>query len=542
VFISQGDVTKLACDAWLLPTDVRLHVTEGWRKSRSVESLCDPRGFLRIDPPDGWLEGRIRAFELELTAAADGAPRVWAVNVASAAEPEWAAQSAREWLRAYARSPRAGAEPAYGRSRPLLALPLVGTGEGGAHDVKGEVLRALVRELTVEADALELDAVLVTRGDRALAAAQRAREQVLDDPTKGLPNPWCELSSTAQACAGKLADRIRNGDLVLFLGAGVSRAAGLPSWTELLERLAGEADLDKEERDALRELNALDVARALATRLGGHERLTNLIAKWFAGTHASLAHYLLATLPVREMATTNYDELFEAAAEGVGRPVAMLPYGKVSEQRRWLLKMHGTVSCPKDIVLTRDDYLRYAERRAALAGIVQALLITRHMLFVGFSLSDDNFHRVVHDVRNAIGGPDDRPEPEPFGTALTLEEKPLVDSLWKGDVQFVNVGGETNEGNAVAARRVEIFLDLLLARTSDPSAYLLDQSFDGVLTDADRALREALRRLKAELAGTESWDAAAADPVHELLRRMGDRQRDYEGRQEAGPSDGPHRR
>jgi hypothetical protein len=28
-------------------------------------------------------------------------------------------------------------------------------------------------------------------------------------------------------------------------------------------------------------------------------------------------------------------------------------------------------------------------RRAALAGIVQALLVTRHMLFVGFSLRDD---------------------------------------------------------------------------------------------------------------------------------------------------------
>jgi hypothetical protein len=445
VFIAQGDVTKLACDAWLLPTDLRLHVTDGWRKSRSLESLCDPRGFLRIDPPDGWLEGRIRAFELELTVAADGEPRVWAVNVASAAEPEWAAESAREWLRAYSRSPRARGEPAYGRSRPLLALPLVGTGEGGAHDIKGEVLRALVSELVVEADALDLDAVLVTRGARALAAAQRAREQVLDDPTRGLPKPWRELPSAAEARAGKLADRIRAGDLVLFLGAGVSRAAGLPSWAELLERLAGEADLDEEERDALGQLNALDVARALATRLGGHERLANLIAKWFTGTHASLAHYLLATLPVREMATTNYDELFEVAAEGVGDPVAMLPYAKVSEQRRWLLKMHGTVSCPKDIVLTRDDYLRYAERRAALAGIVQALLITRHMLFVGFSLSDDNFHRVVHDVRNAIGGPDDRPEPEPFGTALTLEEKPLVDSLWKGDVQFVNVGGDTNE-------------------------------------------------------------------------------------------------
>ena len=31
----------------------------------------------------------------------------------------------------------------------------------------------------------------------------------------------------------------------------------------------------------------------------------------------------------------------------------------------------------------REDYIRYHERRQALAGIVQAFLITKHMLFIG---------------------------------------------------------------------------------------------------------------------------------------------------------------
>jgi hypothetical protein len=42
--------------------------------------------------------------------------------------------------------------------------------------------------------------------------------------------------------------------------------------------------------------------------------------------------------------------------------------------------------------------MRYSTNRSALSGIVQSLLITRHMLFVGFSLKDDNFHRII-DVR-----------------------------------------------------------------------------------------------------------------------------------------------
>ena len=58
----------------------------------------------------------------------------------------------------------------------------------------------------------------------------------------------------------------------------------------------------------------------------------------------------------------------------------------------------------------------------ALAGIVQALLLTRHMLFVGFALRDDHFHAVVHDVRRALG---DNTRPEKLGTALLLEPDQL---------------------------------------------------------------------------------------------------------------------
>ena len=57
--------------------------------------------------------------------------------------------------------------------------------------------------------------------------------------------------------------------------------------------------------------------------------------------------------------------------------------------------VHGCISKPESIVLTRQDYLRYSDTNAALAGIVQSMLITSRMLFVGFSLADDNFYRIA---------------------------------------------------------------------------------------------------------------------------------------------------
>ena len=56
-------------------------------------------------------------------------------------------------------------------------------------------------------------------------------------------------------------------------------------------------------------------------------------------------------------------------------------------------------------VFPHDDYLDYSAGRRALAGIVQSMLITRHMLFVGFSLRDDNFHQIAYDVRKAAPDP-----------------------------------------------------------------------------------------------------------------------------------------
>ena len=58
---------------------------------------------------------------------------------------------------------------------------------------------------------------------------------------------------------------------------------------------------------------------------------------------------------------------------------------------RWCLKMHGTVSKPSSIVLTRADYSAYSREQAACEGVLQGLLLTQHVLFVGFSMRDENW-------------------------------------------------------------------------------------------------------------------------------------------------------
>ncbi|HAN99981.1 MAG TPA: hypothetical protein DCQ98_22265 [Planctomycetaceae bacterium] len=221
----------------------------------------------------------------------------------------------------------------------------------------------------------------------------------------------------------------------------------------------------------------------------------------------ALAHGLLASLPVTEMVTTNYDRLMETAAAGAGRPLSVLPYSPSEASRGWLLKLHGCLEHPSDIVLTRSDFLRYDDRRAALRGIVQAMLMTRHMLFVGFSLQDDNFHRIAEDVRKALGPVASAPHSaSPFGTAIAMSSKTWLQRLWSHDLHWIEM--ESGTDNLEAARRFEIFLDRLSLEATDPSGHLLDHDFEGAMSSAELSLAQRLRALSAAVTPDERRTAA----------------------------------
>ena len=75
----------------------------------------------------------------------------------------------------------------------------------------------------------------------------------------------------------------------------------------------------------------------------------------------------------------------------------MLPWGRVPGRPPWLLKIHGDLK-NKDLVFTREDYDDYATHHRPLGAVVQALLITRHLVFVGYSLRDSDFVELANEV------------------------------------------------------------------------------------------------------------------------------------------------
>src|SRR5205085_2623757 len=209
---------------------------------------------------------------------------------------------------------------------------------------------------------------------------------------------------------------------------------------EMLDALARRAGMDDGEREELAGLNRLDRAVVIEKRLGGAEALMAAVRDLFDRHRYGLTHALLASLPVGEAVTTNYDRLFELAWAARGRRFSVLPYALRPGADAWVLKLHGSVDHPEDIVLTRAHLFAAEERNEALAGAVQALLLTRHMLFVGFSLTDEDFHRIAAAVRRVLRGLETPGgAAEPFGTAVVLRRNRLVRELWGDDLRWAEM-------------------------------------------------------------------------------------------------------
>lgn len=446
---------------------VRVHPLRAWRPGPTV-FLADTGGV--AGTPEDWYDGALEQFARAAVAAIkDG--------------------------------------PTHGRDRPLLGVPLVGSGLGGL--APGKAVSRQLETLARIAHELAVDIALVTATDAAYAACQfvRARQTI---PTHA------DLEELEQE-AIRLASLARSSKLVLFVGAGVSVGAGLPLWSGLLQELAG-ADPELAGSREFAALQLTDQARVLSLRIGAGKlgrRVANIVGKT---KQHSLAHALLAGLPVDQVVTTNYDQLFERASNGAGKPLTVIPTSPDVEGR-WLLKLHGSVTDHRRIVLTRQDYLRYTHERQALAGLVQAMLITRHMLFVGFSLDDDNFHRIADDVRRAIGT-DVLAGATRFGTALMLDASPLKQQLWREDVAMLSMAAPVRSLNqAGLARRLEVFLDCLGMHAIRQQSFLLDPGYAQVLTEKDRALRELLEPI-AKASGS-AREAPGWEEVGEMLARLG---------------------
>jgi hypothetical protein len=516
VFVVMADMLNLKCDAWLLPTDSTVRIEQHWLRPNP-----DLGGIATASASKDFRAGTVLAEPLAPWEPADPLPVLTAVPL----DGTWDSTAVARRLEAFVRAATSATSSPALRPYRLLAVPFFGTAGGGAGNHLGAMLRGLLDVCANLASEFAVDLVIVLRDKAAFSLAQKLRRDA------GGSKCWPSLGDELHAKAQELGVLARSGHLVPFLGAGVSVSAGAPSWRDLLTALRAGVQLEEGAAAAFEKLAVLDQAGVLEqlyiNQHGSRAAFGEAVARAVDLQRYGLAPALLAAVPSSGAITLNYDRLFELACHDAQRPRTVLPENIPAVGNSWLLKLHGSVSQPASIVLTRDDYLGYNSNREALSALVKAHLLTHHLLFVGFGLADDHFHEIVHDVRRAL--PEGLSEGHHMGTVLSLFHEPLQSMVWRGKLDILSMPAESGAEHlnvdqsklalAISGRELEIFLDMLGAYATDNHSYLLAPAYDAGMNHAEAQLRAQLLKLAVQPRppGTEEVWAL----LDETLERLG---------------------
>jgi hypothetical protein len=198
---------------------------------------------------------------------------------------------------------------------------------------------------------------------------------------------------------------IRNGEAVIWAGAGLSAYAGYPVGTAFARILADEIG----EFQSMEPLILPDVAERYEVVMG-RDALLNKIREVFGKeptsveTHRKLS--LIKRIPF--IITTNYDRLFETAyGDGIISIVSEQELSKTKDQgwgdrKPLLYKLHGDVDHPDQLVITRTDYKRF-EKESFLWKRISTLPVEYPIIFIGYSLNDENTRSLLDNIFERLG-------------------------------------------------------------------------------------------------------------------------------------------
>lgn len=188
---------------------------------------------------------------------------------------------------------------------------------------------------------------------------------------------------------------LRKEKLVIFVGAGVSKNSGLPTWGQMVQSFARQIGYPMEGRLATDEYIRIPQYYYCLDESPGHSDYYSLIASMIPeNIRPNPLNRLIASLRPKHIVTTNFDTLMDQVADG---------YHVIKEDRdllrglsaHYLLKLHGDIRQPEKLVFKEDDYLHYSETHRLMETFLKYLLIGHVFLFVGYSLNDYNLKTFV---------------------------------------------------------------------------------------------------------------------------------------------------
>lgn len=201
-----------------------------------------------------------------------------------------------------------------------------------------------------------------------------------------------------------LVQALRSHQVILFVGAGVSRHLGLPNWDELMDRLAHELDYDPA---VFRKLgDYLELAEFYEVQ----KKSIGALRSWMDRTwhpsedlvDNSPLHQLIVDLQCPIIYTTNYDRWLEIAFQRRSTPFVKIAnvgdFVRITDKVTQIVKLHGDFDDDKSLVLSETSYFERLDFESPLDIKLRADSLGKTILFLGYSLSDINIRLLLYKL------------------------------------------------------------------------------------------------------------------------------------------------
>lgn len=202
----------------------------------------------------------------------------------------------------------------------------------------------------------------------------------------------------------KLLSSFKEGNVILFVGAGVSMNLGLPSWDSLINKLAEDLGYDAEIYKTFG--NHLALAEYYRLEMGSIGPLRSWMDRnWHApeiDLSSSVVHKNIARANFPIIYTTNYDRWIEIALDHYKKPYTKISsvadLSKIKGDRTQLVKFHGDFDDDKSIVLDETSYFERLGFETPLDIKLRSDVLGKSVLFIGYSLADINIRFLFYKL------------------------------------------------------------------------------------------------------------------------------------------------
>lgn len=202
---------------------------------------------------------------------------------------------------------------------------------------------------------------------------------------------------------------------VLFLGSGISAQAkntaqhSPKTWRAFLnqgaEQLGAKPEAKTEVQRLVNDRDYLTACELLKRELGEAAFNALVIAEYMTPQFkAAPIHDTIIALDSRIVATPNFDKIFESRINALQHGSVQVKHyydtgvaESIRSTNRVIIKVHGSVDTPTDMIFTRSSYAKARNEHAAFYAIFAALIVTHTFLFLGCGLDDPDVRLLLED-------------------------------------------------------------------------------------------------------------------------------------------------